>query len=87
MPGIGSFADCPCGFRTHVNHGALDGKDFPLLVVVYTAEGNNLASMERRKAEAQGLEIIPPHPQGGGYRCPRCGAYSLTFEDSGLHWD
>lgn len=87
MPGIGSIAECPCGFETHVKHGQFLTAGLPLLVVAYSADGCGLISILKSEAEAQSLEFIDEYPDGPGYRCPSCGKLTLSFNDSGYSWD
>lgn len=87
MPGVGSIAECTCGYETHVRHGQYLTKGLPLLVVAYSADGHGLISILKSDAEAQGLEFIGKYPRGPGYKCPNCGNPTLSFRNSGLTWD
>jgi len=84
MPGIGSKAECPCGYETYVSHGAVNL--ILLIVVCYSADGKELISLMESDAKAQGLECISGQPHGPGYRCPSCGEPTLSFIDI-LNWD
>jgi len=86
MPGVGSQAECPCGFKTYVRHGVARDKLNDLIVVCYSVDGKGLISLHESEAKEQGLEYISSRPDGPGYRCPSCGEDTLFFTDT-LNWD
>lgn len=88
MPGIGSNADCPCGYHAFgLKHGVSEALGLEPIVLAYSKDRPELISIRMTEVERQGLEYIDGYPEGVGYRCPSCGIDTLTIAFGGLHWD
>ena len=88
MPGVGSIADCHCGYHAFgLRHGISEVLNMERIVIAYAQDRPELISIRMTDAKKQGLDFIEEYPEGGGYFCPACKRNTLTFSFSGLHWD
>lgn len=88
MPGIGSDADCICGYHAScLMHGVAEALGLEQIVIAYAKDRPELVSIRITEAKRNGFEYIERYPSGDGYRCPVCGKNTLTFTHCGLHWD
>jgi hypothetical protein len=70
---------CPCGFcvdNLTVGMTTFADRDPVRTVVVYTADGEGILSVDQNEAEEDGLTIIDCRQT---VKCPRCSTQSLSF--------
>jgi hypothetical protein len=99
MPGHILCAKCACGFERELSPGASTAE---LYVIAYTADADDLVTIESRKAAMSNLAVIEDpwlkmqesdpfaipsfDSSWGPYQCPGCSKESLHLWPRG-HWD